>query len=312
MGVPEALDYFGISCERWICICIGWLIAAPLACLKNLTALRYTALAAIIIVMWTASLICLFYFRLGGDLDPCPGYFGQLPCPAEQTVSTVDPFGDDILALARGLPVFIFGFTCQQNICTICNEVSNLSDGRLNGIIVSSYIFSGAAFAVVALLGYLTYGSGVAQDVLKGGYPSNALVSATRLIFALLVTFSYPLQMHPSRCSCLALWRLASSSGLSLSQSEWSDEQQRVEERRYLAVTVLLILGSLAVALPVKDLGIVLGVIGATGSTTISYILPGLVYVATFRNWHVKRALAFGQLGLGLVIMPTCLIVLFI
>merc|ERR1712176_1551047 len=97
-------------------------------------------------------------------------------CASSTGPARVEPVGLLIVPLLRGLPVFIFGFTCQQNVFTICNEVANASNRRLNGIILSSYILSAAVFAVVALLGYLTYGDAVAQDVLKAGYPSNVSV----------------------------------------------------------------------------------------------------------------------------------------
>jgi Transmembrane amino acid transporter protein len=46
---------------------------------------------------------------------------------------------------------------------------------------------------------------------------------------------------------------------------------------------VFLVL-SLAIALSVKDLGVVLAVVGATGSTVVSYILPGAFYYNMFRK----------------------------
>ena len=67
----------------------------------------------------------------------------------------------------------------------------------------------------------------------------------------------------------------------------------------------------MAVALSVRSLGKVLSLVGATGSTTISYILPGGIY------WRVgppgpKRYLAAGQFLLGCVIMPAALTFVFL
>ena len=68
---------------------------------------------------------------------------------------------------------------------------------------------------------------------------------------------------------------------------------------------------ALAVALSVRSLGKVLSLVGATGSTTISYILPGGIY------WRVgpagpKRYLAAGQFLLGCAIMPAALTFVFL
>ena len=83
---------------------------------------------------------------------------------------------------------------------------------------------------------------------------------------------------------------------------------------RFVTITLVFLLGSLYLALAVKDLGVVLAIVGATGSTLVSYILPGLCYVLLHRRegpvW--KRWVAVAQCGLGLLIMPLCLMVVFL
>ncbi|CAE7681300.1 avt5, partial [Symbiodinium necroappetens] len=91
------------------------------------------------------------------------------------------------------LPVFIFAFTCQQNIFSICNEVKNSTRGRIDRIIVAAYLIAGLSFCFAAVLGYWTFGNEIPSDVLKG-YPETYLVAATRLLYCLLALFSYPLQ----------------------------------------------------------------------------------------------------------------------
>jgi len=303
---PEAMEYFGAYSKRWLYVTITWSIGAVLASFQSISALRWTAGVAVLIVLWSAALIILFYFRTGASHDPCPEYPGLLPCNGAEFAR----FGSEPLKIAKSLPVFIFGFTCQQNVFSICNEVVYVSKKRVNNIIFSAYFLSLAAFTVTAVFGYITYGDRVAPDVLKT-YPANALVGITRIMFSILVTFSYPLQVHPARNSCLALWRFASPSGDAVAQARWGEEQRRVEGRRYIMVTGFLLLLSLCVALLLEDLGVILGIVGATGSTTVSYILPGLVYFSTFRSWSIKRVFALMLLCAGLVIMPTCLVLLF-
>lgn len=65
-----------------------------------------------------------------------------------------------------------------------------------------------------------------------------------------------------------------------------------------------------------SDLGVVLSLVGATGSTIVSYILPGFVYYLTFKDeesspkWKIMLALFQGCLGL--IIMPVCLTFIFL
>ena len=79
----------------------------------------------------------------------------------------------------------------------------------------------------------------------------------------------------------------------------------------HLIITTGFILAATAIALVVTDLGVVLEVVGATGSTTVSYILPGACYLIVSKKprgpWHRRRCLALTMLIAGLVIMPLSL-----
>ena len=60
-------------------------------------------------------------------------------------------------------------------------------------------------------------------------------------------------------------------------------------------------------ALFLTDLGTVLAVVGATGSTIVSYILPGAIYWSIHPASSGKRMLAGALFGAGCVIMPVAL-----
>ena len=55
-------------------------------------------------------------------------------------------------------------------------------------------------YLVVSLCGYFTYGDSVSSDILET-YPHIAVVNVARVAIALVVVFSYPLQLHPARSS---------------------------------------------------------------------------------------------------------------
>ena len=68
------------------------------------------------------------------------------------------------------------------------------------------------------------------------------------------------------------------------------------------------------VALVISDLGLILGIIGSTGSSMICYILPGISYYVMFKDdgpvWKRRAALALAVFGM--LVMPVCLTSLFI
>ena len=67
-------------------------------------------------------------------------------------------------------------------------------------------------------------------------------------------------------------------------------------------------------ALLTSDFGVVLGLVGATGATIVQYILPGLSYLVLYKDegpaW--KRYASMVLVGLGLIIMPVCVIFIFV
>ena len=92
------------------------------------------------------------------------------------------------------------------------------------------------------------------------------------------------------------------------------DSNVRTNEsnRLFYLITIIFLSLSYTIAMIVDDLGIVLGVVGATGSTMLSYILPGILYVKLHPEKHMLRNFAFLQFGLGVLIVPTslCLVLL--
>ena len=101
--------------------------------------------------------------------------------------------------------------------------------------------------------------------------------------------FSYPLQVHPCRASVDAVlkWRPQSrSDGHNDSPARQNPllppstkpKGDGMGETRFAAITTAIIVLSYIVAMTVSSLEKVLAYVGSTGSTSISFILPGLFY----------------------------------
>lgn len=124
--------------------------------------------------------------------------------------------------------------------------------------------------------------------------PSAASTLAKAAI-VVLVTFSIPLQIHPCRASIDAVlkWRpngaqngstqspgtrpLLPSSSADGPRSDHAPAGTMSEMRFAIITTIILIL-SYFTALSVSSLDTMLAYVGSTGSTSISFILPGLFY----------------------------------
>ena len=164
----------------------------------------------------------------------------------------------DILC-PRLAPVFVFSFTCHQNIFSIHNELSDNSLPRVKSVIKSCILIAVCVYVTVASIGYMCFGNGEWKDNIILMYPSSPVISIAQVAIGLLVLLSYPLQVHPCRAS------LDKVIGAILPGKEGS---------LYFGMTLGIIVSGWIVAVTVQDLSVVLALVGATGSTTICYILP--------------------------------------
>ncbi len=94
--------------------------------------------------------------------------------------------------------------------------------------------------------------------------PPSTVVTAGQIAIAFLALFSFPLQLHPCRASVDKIWTQGNMSSFS--------------PKRFKLITLGILVCSYLLSVNVKNLSTMLALVGATGSTTICYILPGLLY----------------------------------
>ncbi|KAJ2186464.1 hypothetical protein GGH18_004154, partial [Coemansia sp. RSA 530] len=152
--VPEVVKALGVEAQLllsrgfWITFAIAAL--APLAFQRRLDALKYTSFTALMGVVYLFIVVAMFYFN---------------------PLRTPLPDGDVVLFrwskdFFTNLPVFIFAFTCHQNIFSVYNELRDNSSKQVNGAIALSIGSSCGVYQWIAVLGYLTFGSKVAPNLL--------------------------------------------------------------------------------------------------------------------------------------------------
>lgn len=177
---------------------------------------------------------------------------------------------------------------------SVLNEIGDNSPSRTLAVVGASNGMAAFIYVLVAITGYLSFGNGVGGNIVAQ-YPPAFSATVARAAIVVLVLFSYPLQVHPCRASVDAVlkWRPKSmsrgSGSSSLESSPPRDipllptgrkkpDDTAIGETRFAAITTTIIVLSYIVAITVSSLEAVLGYVGSTGSTSISFILPGLFY----------------------------------
>lgn len=153
-------------------------------------------------------------------------------------------------------------------------------------------------YLLVAITGYLSYGDAVNGNIVSM-YPNSISANIGRTAIVVLILFSYPLQAHPCRASLdkiivsagramhllnekLPVSRTVSRHSSAVNLRGIRQETEAVEEHisdlRWTLLTTFILIATYLVAFMVSSLEVVLSYVGATGSTAISFILPGLFY----------------------------------
>ncbi|KAF4263289.1 hypothetical protein LV164_003478 [Aspergillus fumigatus] len=268
VGTTPAYDFL---VDRHFWVTAFMLIVIPLSYLRRLDSLKYTSIAALVSMGYLVILV-VYHFVKGDTMD-------------ERGPVRLIHWAGPVPALSS-LPVIVFAFTCHQNMFSILNEISNNSHFRVTGVVLASIGSSAATYILVAITGYLSFGDNVGGNIVSM-YPPGVWATVGRAAIVMLVMFSYPLQCHPCRASIDAVlrWRPKPAAGNDnlphhhpLLGPRGHRAPEPMSDLRFSLITTTILILSYIVAMTVSSLEAVLAYVGSTGSTSISFILPGLFY----------------------------------
>ncbi|EXJ72076.1 uncharacterized protein A1O5_04579 [Cladophialophora psammophila CBS 110553] len=280
----EDLGQFMFDRHFWVTAFM--LVVIPFSFLRRLDSLKYTSVIALISIGYLVILV-VYHFAA----------HDTLPDGRYQTQLRIFKWAGPIPALSS-FPVIVFAYTCHQNMFSILNEISDNSHFRTSAVVFASNGTAASIYILVAITGYLSFGNEIGGNIVAQYAPSVSTTIGQAMI-VVLVMFSYPLQVHPCRASVDAVLKWRPSDKLkaklrstpatpsSLDSSPPRDvpllqpgkkRNTEMSEVRFAAITTVIIILSYIVAMTVSSLEAVLAYVGSTGSTSISFILPGLFY----------------------------------
>ncbi|TNY17338.1 putative AVT6-involved in amino acid efflux from the vacuole [Rhodotorula diobovata] len=261
---PDLTD--SVLLDRRLWILASMTLLCPLAFLRRLDSLKLTSYVALCSIAYLIFVV-VFYTFVSHD---------QLPPSGDVELFRFGP------SFIQSLPVQIFAFTCAQNVFAVYNEVKTNSQARLNLVIGTSIGGAAIIYEVLGILGYLTFGTAVGGNIIEM-YPRTRLVSFCQVGITVLVLFSYPLQLHPARASLdKFLFPVKPSEGDEPASDHGSGDE--IPLGRFVIESGVLLFSTFVIAMFVSSLEVVLGFVGATGSTTISFILPAVFFLSLFKG----------------------------
>ena len=294
--------------SRQLWVGVGVLTVAPLAFQESFENLQFTSALGVIFVAYGSAMVLVYWAGLWGAAS-C-GDDDELDCARPKRLHKVEL--DRGFGPLTALSIVIFAFTAHAQVLGIANELKGYTQRKMDAVATCSIGVCGALYVAVGMAGYATFGADVSSDLLESYPGSEEAVVVSRLGFSALVSFSYPLMCKPARDSFLSLVEHGSfgvAAGARLSDAATGPPLRR----RYVAgFTLSFLAGTWLVAAVVRDLGVILGLIGATCSTFVAFIIPPLVFVKTHPEPSAKKSAATAVLVSGALLMPTMVAATFV
>lgn len=166
-----------IFTNRQFWVMTAFVSVLPISFFKTLDSLKFTSTLSLILIYALAVGIVLY---AEGFFEPCDSrhYY-----PIEDDQQNIDETcrGEvDVVtnfdSTMKNLAIFVFSFTCHQNVFSIVNELKSPTQRRVNFVIAIAIGLALILYLVVAIEGYKTYGSNVKGDILLN-YPQTGLVT---------------------------------------------------------------------------------------------------------------------------------------
>ena len=255
------------------------LIIGPLSFLRRLDHLKYSSTLGLISVAYLLGLSIFHFFSM--EISP-------------QTAAAIKLFAPFSMKALSRFGIFVFAFTCHQNILPIYNETRRNSLKELMYLCATCVTISLAVYVTYGTFSYLCYADVLVSGSMFSYYPQNQIsFQAARILFALLLAFSYPLQVVPFRMASNFLFMRGKKETILF---------------HALSTSFMLFL-TFGVSMFLPDLSNVLSLVGSMTSSVICYIVPSLFYLSItsiYPFWAARKYLAYGLLLFGVSVFLCC------
>ncbi|KAI5300595.1 hypothetical protein KEM56_002338, partial [Ascosphaera pollenicola] len=275
--------------------------------------------ALTVIVDWTIRLIVINSKLSGADsfqatVERCYGRPGLIAISVAQWLAKASAMalGFRVPAEARGdykgyliinsgltqaIGVISFAFVCHHNSLLIYDSLKKPTLNRFTLVTHYSTGISMCFCIVMALGGFLTFGSKTEGNVLNNFPSDNFVVNVARLwvdpwnlsqiCFGLNMLATLPLEAFVCRSVIETFY--------------FPDEPYN--PNRHLLFTTSLVVASVVMALFTCDLGSVFELIGSTSAAALAYILPPLCFIKLSQKSTKAKIPAYLCIGFGSVVM---------
>ncbi|XP_044520802.1 probable sodium-coupled neutral amino acid transporter 6 [Gracilinanus agilis] len=279
--LPGAISQFLSDCSgswyldgRILLMIISVCIVFPLALLPKLGFLGYTSSLSFFFKAFFALVVIIKKWSIS-----CPL---QLTHREEslQISNITEDCKPELFHFSRenayAIPTMAFSFLCHTSILPLYCELRRPSKSRMQNVTNTAITLSFLIYFLSALFGYLTFYEKVESEILQSYskyLPHDVVIMTVKLCILFAVLLTVPLIHFPARKALTMMF----FPNLPFS---WI---------RHFLVTLALNTIIVLLALYVPDIKHVFGIVGASTSTCLLFVYPGLFYIKLSREDFISQ-----------------------
>eukprot|EP00475_Leptophrys_vorax_P005412 TRINITY_DN13274_c0_g1_i1.p1 TRINITY_DN13274_c0_g1~~TRINITY_DN13274_c0_g1_i1.p1 ORF type:complete len:564 (-),score=135.74 TRINITY_DN13274_c0_g1_i1:1000-2691(-) len=264
--IPSALrSYTDVALlvdRRFAIICISVCIM-PFLFFKNVGKLIVVAIICLVCIP-----VILIILIARGFAGP---HYSQL----EDHSSRFDFIGDNVFS---GFGILTYAMVCNQVAFMSFLSLKVRSTKNWISATLLGHLGAGIFSLAFATIGFFTFGRSVYGNLLNN-YPEDDLwINITRLLMTVNVLCSFPMQFYSARDTLHKIFG-------------FETRVRQPTQIENVCVSGAMFFSVVAISLLVKDLGFVFALVGNFSSTSLTYILPPMLYMSTFfpSRWITYR-----------------------
>ncbi|MCJ8737310.1 hypothetical protein PDJAM_G00022460 [Pangasius djambal] len=273
----KVMPYHWYTDQSFALFIVCLVIILPLSIPKEISIQKYTSVLGTLAATYlSVAVIVKYYLEEEHSADLRPQHTGL----------------DSWASMFSVVPTICFGFQCHEACIAIYSSMENKKISHWVFISVTSMIFCLLIYTLTGVFGFLTFGRGVASDILMS-YPGNDVVMIiARLLFGISIITIYPIILLLGRTVILAL--------MLRYQERRAIVTVAFECRCRVLLTFLWIAVTLLIAVYVPDMSDVISVIGGISAFFI-FIFPGLCLIFAMQTEPLDHRLKMFLTGWGVI-----------
>jgi len=198
--------------ERKAIIIMAVILCAPMYFQRNLSALWFSGIVAIVSVAVSGSAIMYeAYKTIGTPSHIVYTEVGSHYIAHNLTNTGLKLFPDSLEDAVNVFPVFGVAFLCHFNILPINSEIQRPTRQRIRTVITNTIGLCTVVYILVGFSGMIFAGRYTCGNILLNFSPKDTLIAVARVCLSITLMCSYPMLVVPCRTSFQRLYMLVTA-----------------------------------------------------------------------------------------------------